>query len=94
VEPETNFTWVFDEATQAMKQKNISYVPGLYKIFDEILVNAADNKQRDPSMNGEKQHSQISKNILNFRSSQQLLKLKSTEKKDSFPSTTTVREFP
>jgi DNA topoisomerase-2 len=23
-------------------------VPGLYKIFDEILVNAADNKQRDP----------------------------------------------
>lgn len=25
-------------------------MPGLYKIFDEILVNAADNKQRDPSM--------------------------------------------
>lgn len=25
-------------------------VPGLYKIFDEILVNAADNKQRDASM--------------------------------------------
>ena len=23
--------------------KNIEYVPGLYKIFDEILVNAADN---------------------------------------------------
>lgn len=23
---------------------------GLYKIFDEILVNAADNKQRDPKM--------------------------------------------
>lgn len=30
--------------------KEISYVPGLYKIFDEILVNAADNKIRDPSM--------------------------------------------
>jgi hypothetical protein len=25
-------------------------VPGLYKIFDEILVNAADNKVRDPKM--------------------------------------------
>ena len=25
-------------------------VPGLYKIFDEIMVNAADNKQRDSSM--------------------------------------------
>lgn len=31
-----------------MVLKDISYVPGLYKIFDEILVNAADNKQRDP----------------------------------------------
>lgn len=28
----------------------VTYVPGLYKIFDEILVNAADNKQRDPTM--------------------------------------------
>ncbi|EGG25272.1 DNA topoisomerase II [Cavenderia fasciculata] len=26
------------------------YIPGLLKIFDEILVNAADNKQRDPAM--------------------------------------------
>lgn len=33
-----------------MVQKEISYVPGLYKIFDEILVNAADNKQRDKHM--------------------------------------------
>ena len=30
--------------------KDIEYVPGLYKIFDEILVNAADNKVRDPKM--------------------------------------------
>lgn len=33
-----------------MVQREISYVPGLYKIFDEILVNAADNKQRDKRM--------------------------------------------
>lgn len=33
-----------------MVLKSITMVPGLYKIFDEILVNAADNKQRDPSM--------------------------------------------
>lgn len=25
-------------------------MPGLYKIFDEIIVNASDNKQRDSSM--------------------------------------------
>lgn len=24
-------------------------VPGLYKIFDEVLVNAADNYQKDPT---------------------------------------------
>ena len=29
-------------------QREITYTPGFYKIFDEIIVNAADNKQRDP----------------------------------------------
>ena len=33
-----------------MVQRTIQYCPGLYKIFDEIIVNAADNKVRDPSM--------------------------------------------
>ncbi len=28
----------------------LTWVPGLYKIFDEILVNAADNKRRDARM--------------------------------------------
>lgn len=43
--------WVYDIETDRIVQRDISYVPGLYKIFDEILVNAADNKQRDPKMN-------------------------------------------
>jgi DNA topoisomerase-2 len=30
--------------------RDVRIVPGLYKIFDEILVNAADNKIRDPTM--------------------------------------------
>ena len=34
-----------------MINREITYVPGLYKIFDEILVNAADNRQRDKKMN-------------------------------------------
>lgn len=42
--------WVLDEETKNMKYKEISHVPGLYKIMDEILVNAADNKTRDPNM--------------------------------------------
>ena len=39
--------WVWSEEQEMMVNKQINFVPGLYKIFDEILVNAADNKQRD-----------------------------------------------
>ena len=42
--------WVFNSESSQMELRQISFVPGLYKIFDEILVNAADNKQRDPTM--------------------------------------------
>ncbi|XP_053303052.1 DNA topoisomerase 2-beta isoform X2 [Pleuronectes platessa] len=49
VEPTTQQMWVFDEDI-GMNQREITYVPGLYKIFDEILVNASDNKQRDKNM--------------------------------------------
>ena len=50
IEMNTCDMFVMDDATGRMAQRKISYVPGLYKIFDEILVNAADNKQRDSSM--------------------------------------------
>lgn len=43
--------WVYDAEANKMVQREITFVPGLYKIFDEILVNAADNKQRDAKMN-------------------------------------------
>ena len=29
--------WVMDEETSTMTQRELTYVPGLYKIFDEIL---------------------------------------------------------
>lgn len=50
MEPVEELMWVYDKEQEQMVQRTISYVPGLYKIFDEILVNAADNKQRDPKM--------------------------------------------
>ncbi len=34
---------VFNDSDGKFEQRDIEYVPGLYKIFDEILVNAADN---------------------------------------------------
>lgn len=42
--------WTYDTETDSMVYKEVNIVPGLYKIFDEILVNAADNKIRDPTM--------------------------------------------
>jgi DNA topoisomerase-2 len=48
VEEQSDKMWVFDRANKKMAYKTINYVPGLYKIFDEILVNAADNFVRDP----------------------------------------------
>jgi len=42
--------WVFNSETSEMEWRKVNFVPGLYKIFDEILVNAADNRQRDPNM--------------------------------------------
>lgn len=42
--------WVYNSQKELMEMREISYVPGLYKILDEILVNAADNKQRDKNM--------------------------------------------
>ncbi|PKI82895.1 DNA topoisomerase (ATP-hydrolyzing) [Malassezia vespertilionis] len=50
VEKRTEQMWVFDSEKQQMVYRDTTYVPGFYKIFDEILVNAADNKVRDSSM--------------------------------------------
>jgi len=51
VELQTQHLWVWDTAANMMVYKEVKYVPGLYKIFDEVLVNAADNYQRDKTMN-------------------------------------------
>lgn len=50
VEQVSETMWVYDNEKSALTQREITYCPGLYKIFDEILVNAADNKVRDPKM--------------------------------------------
>ncbi|PSS24455.1 DNA topoisomerase [Actinidia chinensis var. chinensis] len=52
IEHHAQALWVYENSE--MVHRSVSVVPGLYKIFDEILVNAADNKQRDPSMDAMK----------------------------------------
>ncbi|KAJ8748764.1 hypothetical protein K2173_011319 [Erythroxylum novogranatense] len=62
IEKHTQNLWVYDG--DKMVQRSVTYVPGLYKIFDEILVNAADNKQRDPSMSQVKVLIDVENNLI------------------------------
>ena len=39
--------WVVNKEKNGMEMKTIKHVPGLYKIFDEILVNAVDQSSTD-----------------------------------------------
>lgn len=39
--------WVWDEEVQKIVYKKIQYIPALYKIYDEIIVNARDHSVRD-----------------------------------------------
>jgi len=39
-------TWIYDDDSEKIIYKNIKYIPGLYKIFDEVLVNAIDQHVR------------------------------------------------
>ncbi len=42
VKPIDSHMWVYDDATGRIVSKNIEYVPGLFKIYDEFAVNARD----------------------------------------------------
>ena len=44
VETITSMMWTWDSENKRMVNREIKYVPGFFKIVDEILVNAADNK--------------------------------------------------
>lgn len=43
-------TWVVRPETSSMEARTVEYVPALYKIFDEVLVNAMDHHVRDPTV--------------------------------------------
>jgi DNA topoisomerase-2 len=50
VELDSQTMWVMNETTMAMEQQEVSFIPGLFKLFDEVLVNASDHKVRCPEL--------------------------------------------
>jgi len=47
IQPQVEAMYVYDDANDKIIERLITYVPGLYKIFDEILVNARDQAEVD-----------------------------------------------
>jgi len=45
---QTSVAWVAAPGTMRLTRSEVSHSPGLLKLFDEILVNACDNKARNP----------------------------------------------
>ena len=46
MEPCINELYCFDDANGRIAEKNISYIPGLFKLFDEAIVNCRDHSIR------------------------------------------------
>ncbi|KAG5564885.1 hypothetical protein RHGRI_000924 [Rhododendron griersonianum] len=67
IEKHTQSLWVYEDS--GITHRSITFVPGLYNIFDEILVNAADNKQRDPSMDAVKVTIDVEQNLVSVYNS-------------------------
>lgn len=65
VEEDTYDVWILDSETGDCKmvKKTIKYVPGLFKIFDEILVNAIDHSVRLKGMKEQDTKVNLVKNI-------------------------------
>jgi DNA topoisomerase-2 len=51
IEMQKDKLWVYNTHEEKLELREVNYVPGLYKIFDEILVNAADNYQSNNFLN-------------------------------------------
>lgn len=50
LEPQEELMWIYDKIRDIIIEKKIIFSPGLYKIFDEVLVNAADHKANYPDL--------------------------------------------
>ncbi|KAJ8497151.1 hypothetical protein ONZ51_g645 [Trametes cubensis] len=64
VETITQMMWTWDSEAKRMVHREIKYVPGFFKIVDEILVNAADNKINDPTMDTIKVNIDVENNTI------------------------------
>ena len=46
IEPQKITNYIYDDTTKKMVMDELTYIPGLLKIFDEVIVNAIDHSMR------------------------------------------------
>ena len=51
IEPDVKDMWIYNKELNKIEKKNISYIAGLYKLFDEAIVNSRDHTVRDKTCN-------------------------------------------
>jgi DNA topoisomerase-2 len=58
IEIQKDELWVYNTSEEKLEFREVNYVAGLFKIFDEILVSAADNYQSNFKLifRGHKKH--------------------------------------
>ena len=56
MEPCVNDLYCFDSETNRIIERNISYIPGLFKLFDEAIVNCRDHAIRMPKSVADEGH--------------------------------------
>lgn len=45
-QPHTDITWVYNDDTKKMEKREVTWNPGLQKLFDEIISNSVDHAKR------------------------------------------------
>ena len=74
--------YIFDEESQTIKEKEIEYNAGLFKIFDEILDNAVDETEKDKTCNTIKVNifKENDKNVISILNNGHGIEIKKDEK--------------
>lgn len=66
IEKVNNSMFVYDETNKKNIEKNISYIPGLYKLFDEGIVNCRDHVVRMEQLISTTEVTDNNKNNINY----------------------------
>ena len=72
---------VYDEDTGKLLKKDIAYIPGLYKVFDELMVNTRDQVEREKTCRTIKVNIDKTTNVITFWNDGNGIRIEMTKEK-------------